>query len=157
MMGRTHFAGGLAATAILHWAGRLPADAVMIMTIPFAALVPDLDSPKSSLGCRMWWLSAPLAMIVNHRGMTHSLAGLTIIYASLKLSGLPPWWVDGLALAYASHIVLDMASGGVDLLWPWRSRVTVSRLSVDGFGDTATGLACFVVSAIYWLRVFGWI
>jgi inner membrane protein len=83
------------------------------------SLLPDLDSPHSTLGRLMPGVAASLERW-RHRTVTHSLLAL----ATLSLLTLPLGWAfpsvyAGLLLGYASHLLADCATvSGVMLFWP---------------------------------------
>nr|WED68702.1 metal-dependent hydrolase [Pectobacterium colocasium] len=88
-------------------------------------------SPKSVLGQRLKWLSAPIARLFGHRGFTHSLLAIAagIFFIQTRL---PPDWpiptdaYHAMIVGYLSHILADMLTpSGVPLLWPcrWRFRL----------------------------------
>lgn len=83
------------------------------------SLLPDLDSPHSTLGRLVPGLSASLERW-RHRTVTHSLLALAV----LSLLCLPLGWAlpsayAGLVLGYASHLFADCATvSGVMLFWP---------------------------------------
>jgi inner membrane protein len=90
------------------------------------ALLPDIDHPQSALGRRIPLISHPLARLVGHRGVTHSLvAALTVTLALVMWAGQgggPGVAATApLAVGYLSHLAGDMLTpSGVPLLWPWR-------------------------------------
>lgn len=45
----------------------------MIPGALLTSLLPDIDHPRSLLGQRLRWISAPIARAFGHRGFTHSL------------------------------------------------------------------------------------
>ncbi|KAA9001744.1 metal-dependent hydrolase [Affinibrenneria salicis] len=99
------------------------------------SLLPDIDHPKSLLGQRLKWISAPIARAFGHRGFTHSLlaivAGLWFIHTRLPAGWIIPsdaW--HAMIIGYLSHIIADMlTSAGVPLLWPCRWRFCLPLLN----------------------------
>lgn len=102
-------------------------------------LLPDIDHPKSVLGQRLTWLSAPIARLCGHRGFTHSLLAIVagILLFTLRLppqSIIPLDAFHAMIIGYLSHIAADMLTpAGVPLLWPcrWRFRVPILRPAKD--------------------------
>lgn len=95
------------------------------------ALLPDIDHPKSVLGQRLRWLSAPIARLFGHRGFTHSFLAIAAGVFFIQ-TRLPPNWpiptdvYHAMIVGYLSHILADMLTpSGVPLLWPcrWRFRL----------------------------------
>ena len=104
-----------------------------------AAWLPDLDSPRSTLGNGLsrlenpalnmitrpvsWSLRATslaLARTVGHRTLTHSLLGVTLFaLLSWLVLGAYPNLLLALVAGYASHVFADaLNTRGVPLLWP---------------------------------------
>ncbi len=91
------------------------------------SLTPDLDSPKSSLGRRVWPLSWCLKFFAGHRGFTHSLLACLLVGMGLAFacSTWPGWKAYGVAfgIGYTSHILADwLTREGVPLFWPYPRR-----------------------------------
>lgn len=144
MMGSTHLIVGVSAGSWL--AAGLAAVGVPVgvaaLAIPvaaYAALLPDLDHPRStatySLGPITMLISFVLRLFVTHRGATHDPLHGPVGFGSIAaLAGLvlpsrtAEWfWVWGLAVAVgvASHIWADART--IDGI-PWRGRqVNVGR------------------------------
>ena len=89
-----------------------------------AGLLPDIDEPRSMMGRPFFFLSAPLNAIVGHRTLTHSLLAVLAIWLVL----LP--FSREMALAAVSgmvaHIIGDMVTGKVQVLWPVPMSIGVS-------------------------------
>ncbi|MBO0745105.1 MAG: metal-dependent hydrolase [Candidatus Dormibacteraeota bacterium] len=110
-----HVLIGSAAAIPVAIATRAPAPVVAGAVL--GSLLPDLDSPHSTVGR---WLHLPL----RHRGPLHSLlaAAIAALVAWLVLRG--PWRLAavGLAIGYVAHLLADSLTGRVPLLWPARLR-----------------------------------
>ncbi|OZI14460.1 hypothetical protein CE195_08555 [Sodalis-like symbiont of Philaenus spumarius] len=115
-------------------------------------LLPDIDHPKSVLGQRLTWLSAPIARLCGHRGFTHSL--LAIMAGMLLFTlRLPPQSIIPLDAFHAmiigslSQITADILTpAGVPLLWPyrWRFRVPLLRPAKDNQLDRLVCIAALI-------------
>lgn len=122
MMGITHTTFGLLCSAgafsmvsvSLH--KDLPAMGCTIV----GSLLPDIDSPKSSLGRLLPFISAPIERRWGHRTVTHcllALGGLGLLL--LPLAFLRPACYSALLIGYLSHLLADSATkSGVPLLHP---------------------------------------
>ena len=99
----------------------------MALIIALAALLPDLDAPRSkirSLAVGPFRPLDPLGDVFyaawGHRGPLHSLLGLTVFGLLFALPLALLWgWLHGAAalLGYASHLTLDaMTRYGIPLL-----------------------------------------
>lgn len=93
-----------------------------------AALVPDIDEPKSTLGSRVPLLSAICKLALGHRGVTHTV----IAAALISLLGIAAAPYVGLSstlcavitfLSASSHVILDsLTPNGTQALWPLERR-----------------------------------
>lgn len=126
------------------------------MTAAFGGLLPDLDHPSSALGRRLPVISLPLSALVGHRGVTHSLFAVVVMFVGLLLTtALPAYaWGQGfiapLLLGYLSHITGDaMTPSGVPLFWPRRKTYSLnlfktwSRTETVFVGAFTLGVAFF--------------
>ncbi|TCV99710.1 metal-dependent hydrolase [Biostraticola tofi] len=115
-------------------------------------LLPDIDHPKSFLGQRLRWLSAPIARIFGHRGFTHSLLAMMggILLFTLQLTPamiIPLDAFHGMIVGYLSHIIADMLTpAGVPLLWPCRWRFRLPLLASQK-GHQLERILCLAVLA----------
>jgi inner membrane protein len=63
------------------------------------------------------------AGLLEHRGPTHSVLAIVLLFGSLALAGLPMGLVLAGAVGYLSHLVADGISYmGVPYLWPFGPR-----------------------------------
>ncbi len=76
MIASSHVVVGCAAWAGLASLGGLPVEPVGLGLAALGSLAPDIDHPHSWLGRRLPWLSWPLAALLGHRGLTHSLLAI---------------------------------------------------------------------------------
>lgn len=111
------------------------------------------------------WLAG--AMFTAHRTFTHSLPGLIIFAAgvSITLQGTALHWLDkhdlsvigvvgpaGLILGYALHMLADVPSSGIPLLWPWGKRFGAHMIKTGGGWDQLIGGVALVLLLV--LAVF---
>lgn len=139
MMGTSHALSGattwVAGAAALSAAGvtvGLPTVAAGAILCAGAALLPDLDHPKSraarSLGPLTRGLACLIGGLCGHRGATHYLIGAPIVGVPVGLLAClvsPALWWLGLAIGvgYAVHILGDACTdSGVPLWGPWSTR-----------------------------------
>lgn len=88
------------------------------------SLLPDVDHPQSWIGRAVPVLPEILHATFGHRGMTHSMFMIASIYMVFDLSGADKWVVMAAFIGYATHIFSDFfADTGIELFWPWRTRV----------------------------------
>ncbi|ABO49468.1 membrane-bound metal-dependent hydrolase [Desulforamulus reducens MI-1] len=115
MMAPSHMA---AAGLIAHAAFNLSPTAVGIAVI--ASLVPDFDTPKSTLGRIFPFISYPLSL-AGHRSITHSFAGAALLAIPIVLAQgyLSMNLLTPFLIGYLSHLLLDIFTPqGCPLLWP---------------------------------------
>ena len=127
MMAGSHVAIGMAAWI---WAaphlGFAPLDPAAMALAAAGSLLPDLDHPSSWAGRRLPFVSRPLAALVGHRGVTHSLIAIALCLVLLKQNLLPRIVSLPLITGYVSHLGADLLTPrGLRLAWPLRGSVTV--------------------------------
>jgi inner membrane protein len=127
MMAGSHVVVGLAAWTLAAPAIGLPAlspEALALAAV--GALLPDIDHPHSWVGRRARLVSRPLASLLGHRGVTHSLLAVLAGAALLASQGVARDALDPLAVGYLSHLAADaLTPAGLRLAWPMRARVAV--------------------------------
>jgi inner membrane protein len=127
MLGHSHVligaAAGVITARVLH-----ADDLAGALVAGFAALVPDIDTPESTVGRWLprWWH----ALTPGHRGLTHSLLACAVLgvlayEAQTLVLGRPPaslLLTAAVLVGALSHLAADgVTDHGVPLLWPlWR-------------------------------------
>jgi inner membrane protein len=122
MLYKTHIAGGIIAGLLVGF------NPVGIIISGASSLLPDIDSPHSFAGRRIWPISALIQHTAGHRGCFHSLLAAVIIYFFSII--LIPKYALYIFVGYLSHLFLDALNPeGVPLLWPldYRLRIPVVR------------------------------
>jgi len=116
--GKTHFlTGAFAGYLVTHdWKGTLVGG--------IAGLLPDIDEPRSMIGRPFFFLSTPLNMAVGHRTLTHSL--LAVLAVWLVLLPFSREMAMAAVAGIAAHIIGDMVTGKVQVLWPVPMSIGVS-------------------------------
>ncbi|HTW29331.1 MAG TPA: metal-dependent hydrolase [Acetobacteraceae bacterium] len=122
MLAGSHLAVGLAAWV---WAaphlGLSPVDPAALALAAAGALLPDIDHPRSWVGRRAWPISRPLAALIGHRGVTHSLLAVVACAAALRWQGFSRAVSTPLVVGYMSHLAADLLTpAGLRLAWPAR-------------------------------------
>lgn len=110
MMAPTHVMLGVAAYigAATLSPNLFPVTAVTIAAASLGSLAPDLDHPSSWLGKRLFFISLPLAGLLGHRGLTHSLVAAVATTVGLGWYlqvGQPVPWMMAFLLGYLLHLV----------------------------------------------------
>ncbi len=130
MMAGSHVVVGAAAWAVVATLGHHPpADPAALAAAAAGALLPDIDHPKSWMGRKLWPVSVPLAALIGHRGLTHSLVAVAATLFLAATFGMG-WMALPAAVGYLSHLAADaLTPSGVPLLWPvrWRFALPLCR------------------------------
>lgn len=124
----THIIGGALVGALIA------PEPLVILAAGLAALVPDLDHPRSLISREAW---IPLHRLLKHRGLLHS-AFMALIVLAAAVSVPAQYQVYSLAASagYTSHIALDaLTVSGVQLWWPIRRRVSLMPIRTGGVGE----------------------
>ena len=114
---------------------------LVLMVAILSSLLPDIDHPKSTFGSKLSFISYPITLLFGHRGITHSLLMVTLLWYWCVYN--IPWdalgqrtsSLCGLAflIGYISHLIGDILTpSGVPLLWPLRKRFSLNVLT-NGF------------------------
>lgn len=111
MNGATHLIGGLTAAVIMGMTK--PAE---LAVVAVASLLPDVDRQNSLLGRFIPVLPSLIERVLGKRTLTHSFL----------FGGMVAWGIRWLAafafipflIGYLSHLVLDLFTGLIALLWP---------------------------------------
>lgn len=140
---------GAASWALAAKLGGLPpAEPAGLAAALLGSLLPDIDHPKSWAGRKLPFVSIPLAMVVGHRGVTHSAIAVLACLVLLGMFG-PAWQAAPVAVGYLSHLAADACTpSGVPLLWPARRRFTLNLCETGSMVEI--GLVALVAAAGGW-------
>lgn len=109
----------------------------------FSAL-PDLDTPKSFVGRRLTLTSR----LLSHRGFTHSLVCLFILYISIT-HFLNAEIALCASFGWGSHIILDILNPtGVQLFWPYKKYISLGNIITGGFYEIFIIAIVLVISRV---------
>lgn len=124
MNGRVHGAAGLCISGwmLVHY----PQDSLVVAAASIGgsalvSLLPDIDERRASLSLQPGAniISRIVTIFFKHRGFTHSLLAVLILFLTLKNLNFLPILIWTWTLVYLSHIFLDMFNlKGVQLFWP---------------------------------------
>ncbi|MFC2947564.1 metal-dependent hydrolase [Virgibacillus sediminis] len=90
-----------------------------------AAVIPDLDEPKSKFGRLFLPIAYPINKVFGHRTITHSL--LFAVLAGMLLYHLTEKWVWlGTSAGILAHILGDMLTGRVKFFYPAQKSLGIS-------------------------------
>ena len=165
MTGKTHTVGGIAlALTVTSLTGlyypdginvSLATTGVYLACAGTGALLPDIDTKRSTVSQKHKVVSFFSRLFLTHRGFTHSplcLVILSVIFELIK-SLIHTTFTDamfnGLLIGYASHIVLDSFNPkGVPLLYPCETRFSFGRVKTNGFWEIFVFFALSVIIGI---------
>ncbi|MBR0558573.1 metal-dependent hydrolase [Neokomagataea anthophila] len=156
MTGRSHLlVGAFTSFCAMRWHILTP-DIVSFFTALIGSLLPDIDTERSMMGARMKWLSRPIARMCGHRGLTHSAVfwvAVSVLCRVLFGEDVLAGPLGALLLGVASHICVDLPTGGCQLFGPLsRSRVSVwPYVKTGGVGEV-----CLLVPTLALLGWCGW-
>lgn len=112
------------------------------------ALLPDIDSPYSTIGRRLPLLAWTIKWTIGHRGIFHSLLMAGLIGAGISVFNL--WFGAGIAIGYISHLLLDsLNKEGVPLLWPSDKRISIPLISVGGIIERMVVFPALISICLY--------
>jgi inner membrane protein len=120
VMAGSHVVFGIAAwTWVAPHLGLPTLDPRALVLATIGALLPDIDHPSSWVGRRLWLISRPLAAMIGHRGVTHSVVAVAGCLMLLRWQGFSRSMIDPLVIGYLSHLAADLlTSSGLRLAWP---------------------------------------
>lgn len=144
MMGRNHFATGVATGSLVATATHLPpGQAVAFIGVTsVCSLLPDFDHPDAMLPRMLAWPGRAAAALISHffghRTLTHSVLGVGLLSAGmLFIPRFPEHCYWAVILGCATHIAGDMLTkSGVPIWWPHRA---VWRLAPKRFAFRTNG------------------
>lgn len=138
--------------------------AILIGSSVLGSLLPDIDNPRSTISCKMPVLRLAVGVVqaltrsmalalpakarknirsmAGHRGLLHAPFTALLFSGILLLAGLGMhsrlvgMAAAGLCAGWASHIALDLFSGGAPLGMPFSSRrTTLARIKTGGVAE----------------------
>lgn len=152
MLYKTHLFGGFIAGFLLT--GSLACGAVSAV----AALLPDIDDPKSFIGSTVSPVSYVAGKEFGHRHAFHSLiaaaAFATIGLLAQRHFHWPPWVPLAVLIGYASHLALDTFNpAGVPWLWPLGFRLRVPVVQTGGILEKFVLAPVGFIAAIFLIGI----
>lgn len=111
MLGREHVAFGLASSAVVALATYNPESPIFaypVIVTGFAtlgSLVPDIDSPETTIGKYTLPISTIINNVFGHRTITHDISIMVPLFIASLLVGNPIFF--GIMFGIISHFFLD--------------------------------------------------
>jgi inner membrane protein len=157
MMCRSHTLLGFLAGAGLARLGLLDLSVPTVAGLVLGSLMPDIDTPFSTIGRALPFVSGPLYLSIGHRSATHSGYGaMAVIIAAYFVQLFAPWpWLPMPAAAfmvgYLTHIAADLLTvEGCALAYPSKRRYCIwPAVQTGGFGELLVVLAIAVPAAYF--------
>jgi inner membrane protein len=150
-MAGSHVVVGLAAWS---WAaphlGFPVLDPLALGFAAIGALLPDIDHPSSWVGRRLRIISRPLAALIGHRGVTHSLIAALGCVVFLRWEGLRRAVTDPLIVGYLSHLAADLlTTSGLRLTWPSPKRQAIGLCRTGSIAETVIVAGVAIVTGFH--------
>lgn len=133
-------------------AGRWEVDlqtAFEYLIVMLGVLLPDIDHPNSTIGRRVKYIAYPVYFIFGHRGITHSILFIFVIYSA----GL---YFDSNVIKYLSmgaalHLLGDyLTPSGIPLLYPYKKNFRALIVAdTNGFSETFLSVSILFLSIMY--------
>lgn len=159
MTGKGHVLFGLSSLysvqELLSLSLSVPEWVVMGGIVVFSSLLPDIDHPQSTFGRKVKLLSYPISQLFGHRGITHSLLMVLIIFYFLFYI-MPAYYLEifivklamlAFVIGYGSHLVGDMLTpSGIPLFWPIKKRFAFGLVKNGLLGEliVCASLPCLI-------------
>ncbi|WP_342632715.1 metal-dependent hydrolase [Marinobacter alkaliphilus] len=164
MMAMSHVATSVVVWSLASQFTPLEPTPAAFLAVVVGSLLPDIDHPKSWLGRRLLFISAPLSLIVGHRGITHSLLAATaLLFALFWWGALGGYVVASLCIGYLGHLAGDfLTKGGIPVFWPLKRRFSLPLFGTGGLTEflfvvMAVGVAA-AIQKEYWVNeVSAWL
>ncbi len=120
------------------------------------ALLPDIDHPASWIGRRLRVISRPLAAMIGHRGVTHSLVAVLACLVVLRWEGLSRAVIAPLVVGYLSHLGADLlTTSGLRLAWPSSKRQAIGLCRTGSLAESVIVAGTAIVTGFHILRLHG--
>ena len=157
MMARSHVVVGLAAWV---WAaphlGLPPLDPVALALATCGSLLPDIDHPHSWVGRRLRLISRPLAAMIGHRGLSHSVLAVVACFVLLRWEGVNRAAVAPVIVGYLSHLGADLLTpAGLRLAWPLPRRYAIPVCKTGSPGESVIVAGLMIWLGVVALRLHG--
>ena len=121
---------------------------LFVMLVTLLGSLPDIDTTKSKIGRKLWFISIPISFVFKHRGFFHSVFPALILFFVLRAFG---WYFLAFTvlIAYLGHLVGDaLTVEGVNFLHP------LSTFRIQGFLRTGSMFELVILGVILAADVF---
>ena len=155
---KTHFVGGICATALTSMV--VPMDNMVVVgaVSAFSALIPDIDIEGSKVNNKAGIVGKGVSSVFSHRGFIHTPI-LYIAFYFLMSMVLPQAICLGFLIGTLSHLVLDTFNyKGIMWLYPLtKKHYHIASIKTRTFGETAFMVAMIVATAFLFISDFSFV
>lgn len=116
---------------------------IYFYTSHIGSLFPDIDMKSSFISKRHPFISKSFGKRCRHRGFTHSLLAMLILYIIFNIfiiisndNIIIISMCYGFFIGYASHLILDLLTKeGIELLYPCRANLNIFFIKTNSNGE----------------------
>ena len=152
---KTHFVGGICATALTSMV--VPMDNMVVVgaVSAFSALIPDIDIEGSKVNNKAGIVGKGVSSVFSHRGFIHTPLLYIALYFLMSMI-LPQAICLGFLIGTLSHLVLDTFNyKGIMWLYPLtKKHYHIASIKTRTFGETAFMVAMVVATAFLFISDF---
>lgn len=171
MMGKTHVIIGIAyGTALLPALQRgdysIEQYSLVMVGLVIGSLLPDLDHPQSTISRMIPIVGGLLSRLTRHRGILHSIMGVTICWlvcvglmipavAVTQDARLSAHIFAGMMIGYVLHVVADsLTKGGVRLFYPLRWTIKIPVFRTGGYRELVLRMVLLAIVTMQIITLF---
>ncbi|NDI36656.1 metal-dependent hydrolase [Chengkuizengella sediminis] len=147
MTGPTHL---VVATTTAVYVGYSSATELLVVGI--ASLICDIDRKNSLLGRLIPILPSFIEGLLGKRTLTHSIPFLLLLMVIIQ--SINSNWLPLLLIGFITHVILDLFTGSVALLYPYPKMFSIRLLVPPVFIETAVLIGLGVFYAFNWFEIY---
>ncbi len=102
----THILAGVLTYFILLSLNIFEPNITLLMAIVIGSLLPDIDHPNSYINNQLK-ITKPIGRTIKHRGITHSVEFIVILWAIFHFIGISYYIKVGIIIGVITHLVMD--------------------------------------------------
>ncbi|MDP5276140.1 metal-dependent hydrolase [Chengkuizengella axinellae] len=123
-----------------------------LLVVGIASLICDIDRKNSLLGRLIPVLPSFIEGLLGKRTLTHSIPFLLLL--AMVVQTINSNWIPLLLIGFISHVILDLFTGSVALLYPYSKKFSIRLLVPPVFIETAVLIGLGVFYAFNWLDLY---
>jgi len=150
MLGKTHFAAGVCAGAVLTYGGQLePKQAILaIAGTALGSLLPDIDHRNSTISHAVKPVGVVVSAVAGHRKLLHNAAFYAAVFAALFiLKRDVAMLCVPLFIGIATHLFLDALNPAGIPVFKWR--LHLAKIRTGSTTDRAVRVFCSILAEYY--------